>query len=328
VGLARAVAQVGVGRPSERKAEVYPDYQTPVGASFNPMKPQRPHHHAEPRFYPVAHLPQQNTLARDPPSPPRIHHLPPTNPIGRGLDPLDPTEFPVPQDRGEVCHQVSPLGLPGISGEKGPAKKEVLLVHDRHLHITAERAQGPHAHGGFRKVEAVDAVAVSQEDGFEVHHLQKAFSPGKPHSEVGLQLRGLLQDPIKAGEVGQGGEVGLEGGLGGQVTFGQVLTLQEEKDGQGQEFSQGGFLVLLLWGELEPLSLKGLELVNKLRATPVTHPDADSHEEGFRVKGMLSVGVHSTSSFFTSQGLGSSSTRRHKEKSCRARASLRPGSTW
>jgi hypothetical protein len=54
--------------------------------------------------------------------------------------------------------------------------------------------------------------------------------------------------------------------------------------------------VLLLFGELEALGLKGLELVSKLRATPVTHPDVDSHEEGFWVKivkGVLSVGVHS-----------------------------------
>jgi hypothetical protein len=42
--------------------------------------------------------------------------------------------------------------------------------------------------------------------------------------------------------------------------------------------------VLLLFGELEALGLKGLELVSKLRATPVTHPDVDSHEEGFWVK--------------------------------------------
>jgi hypothetical protein len=94
-----------------------------------------------------------------------------------------------------------------------------------------------------RKREAVDPVAVGQGDGFEVHHLQKALSPGKPHSEVGQQLRGFLQDPIKAGEVGQGGEVGLQDGLGGQVALVQVLALQQEKNGQGQEFSQGGFLV-------------------------------------------------------------------------------------
>jgi hypothetical protein len=68
------------------------------------------------------------------------------------------------------------------------------------------------------------------------------------------------------------------------LLFSQVLTLQEEKDGRGQEFSQGGFLVLLLWGELEALGLKGLELVSKLRATPVTHPDVDSHEKGLCVK--------------------------------------------
>jgi len=119
---------------------------------------------------------------------------------------------------------------------------------------------------------------------------------------VGQPSRGLLQNPIKAGEVGQGGEVGLEGGLGGQVAFGEVLALEEEEDGEGQELGQGGFLVLLLWGELEPLGLKGLELVSKLRATPVTHPDVDGHEEGFCVKiveGVLPVGVHGTPSFLT-----------------------------
>jgi hypothetical protein len=78
----------------------------------------------------------------------------------------------------------------------------------------------------------VDPVAVGQGDGFEVHHLQKALSPGKPHSEVGQQLRGLLQDPIKAGEVGEGGEVRLEGGFSGQVALGQVLALRQEKDGR------------------------------------------------------------------------------------------------
>jgi hypothetical protein len=64
--------------------------------------------------------------------------------------------------------------------------------------------------------------------------------------------------------------------------------------------------VLLLWGELEALGLKGLELV--------IHPDVDGHEEGFCVKiveGVLTILPHGTPSFFTSQGLGSSSTRRH-----------------
>jgi hypothetical protein len=94
-----------------------------------------------------------------------------------------------------------------------------------------------------RKREAVDPVAVGQGDGFEVHHLQKALSPGKPYGQVSQQPLGLLQDPIKAGEVGQGGEVGLQGGLGGQVALSQVLALQQEKNGQGQELGQGGFLV-------------------------------------------------------------------------------------
>ena len=123
------------------------------------------------------------------------------------------------------------------------------------------------------------------------------MSPGKPHSEVGQPSRGLLQDPIETGEVGEGGEVSLEGGLGGQV-----LALQQEKDGQGEELGQGGLLMPLLWGELEPLGLKGLELVSKLRVTPVTHPDVDRHEKGFCVKiveGVLPVGVHGTPSFLT-----------------------------
>ena len=58
------------------------------------------------------------------------------------------------------------------------------------------------------------------------------------------------------------------------------------------------------------MGLKGLELVSKLRATPVTHPEVDGHEEGFCVKivkGVLSVAMHSTPSFFTSLGARSSS---------------------
>jgi hypothetical protein len=98
-------------------------------------------------------------------------------------------------------------------------------------------------------------VAVGQGNGLEVHHLQKALSPGKPYGQVSQQPLGLLQDPIETGEVGEGGEVSLEGGFSGQVALGQVLALQQEKNGQGQEFSQGGFLVPLFWGELEALSL-------------------------------------------------------------------------
>jgi hypothetical protein len=157
-----------------------------------------------------------------------------------------------------------------------------------------------------RKGEAVDPVAVGQGDGFEVHHLQKALSPGKPYGQVSQQPLGLLQDPIKAGEVGEGGEVGLEGGLGGQVAFGEVLALEEEEDGEGQELVQSSLLVLLLFGELEALSLKGLELV--------IHPDVDGHEKGFCVKiveGVLTILPHGTPSFFTSRGSKSSSTGRH-----------------
>ena len=98
-------------------------------------------------------------------------------------------------------------------------------------------------------------MAVGQGEWFLIHHLQQALSPGKPYGQVSQQPLGLLQDPIETGEVGQGGEVGLEGGLGGQVAFGQVLALQQEKEGQGEELGQGGFLVPLLFGELEALSL-------------------------------------------------------------------------
>jgi hypothetical protein len=108
--------------------------------------------------------------------------------------------------------------------------------------------------------------------------------------------------------VGEGGEVGLEGGFGGEVTLGQVLALEKEKDSEGQEFSQGGLLVLLLWGKLEALGLEGFEFI--------VYPDVGSHEKGFRVKmvkGVLTVLLHGTPSFFTPQGSGSSSTRRHQK---------------
>jgi hypothetical protein len=55
-------------------------------------------------------------------------------------------------------------------------------------------------------------------------------------------------------------------------------------------------------------------LTGLIVSAPVTHPDVDGHEEGFCVKmveGVLSVWKHSTPSFLTPQGLGSSSTRRH-----------------
>jgi hypothetical protein len=102
-----------------------------------------------------------------------------------------------------------------------------------------------------RKVEAVDPVAVGQGDGFEVHHLQKALSSGKPYGQVSQQPLGLLQDPIKAGEVGQGGEVGLEGGLGGQVAFGQVLALRR-KMARVSSSARVAFWCFCFGGSLKP----------------------------------------------------------------------------
>ena len=71
----------------------------------------------------------------------------------------------------------------------------------------------------------------------------------------------LLEDPVETGEVGEGGEVSLQGSLGREVAFGEVLALKEEEDGEGQEFGQDGLLVLLLFGELETLSDEGFEFV-------------------------------------------------------------------
>ena len=70
-------------------------------------------------------------------------------------------------------------------------------------------------------------------DRLEVHHLQEALSPREPQGQVSQQPLGLLKDPVVAGEVEEGGEVGLEGGLGGQVAFGEVLAVQKEIDGEG-----------------------------------------------------------------------------------------------
>jgi hypothetical protein len=117
---------------------------------------------------------------------------------------------------------------------------------------------------------------------------------------------GLLQYAVEAGEVGQGGEVGLERRLCSQVAFGEVLALKQEEDGEGEEFSQGGLLVLLFLGEADSLGLQDFELV--------IYPDIGSDQEGFCLKiveGVLAVWMHSTPSFFTSRGSRSSSTRRH-----------------
>ncbi len=98
----------------------------------------------------------------------------------------------------------------------------------------------------------MDPVAVGQGNGLEVHHLQKALSPGKPYGQVSQQPLGLLQDPIKAGEVGEGGEVGLQGGLGGQVALGQVLALQKRKMARVRSSAKVAFWCLCFGGSLKP----------------------------------------------------------------------------
>lgn len=98
--------------------------------------------------------------------------------------------------------------------------------------------------------------------------------------------------------MGEGGEVGLERRLCGQVAFGEVLALEEEKDGEGQQLGQGSLLVLLSLGEADALGLQGLELI--------VNPDVGSHQEGLcvqMVKGVLAVWKHSTPSFFHTSGV-------------------------
>jgi hypothetical protein len=47
----------------------------------------------------------------------------------------------------------------------------------------------------------VDAVAVGEGDGFEVHHLEETHPPGEADGQVGQNPLGLLEDPVKAGEM-------------------------------------------------------------------------------------------------------------------------------
>ena len=54
-----------------------------------------------------------------------------------------------------------------------------------------------------REGGAVDPVAVGQGDGFEVHHLEETHPPGEADGQVGQNPLGLLEDPVKAGEVGE-----------------------------------------------------------------------------------------------------------------------------
>ncbi|GEM83686.1 hypothetical protein MHY01S_21310 [Meiothermus hypogaeus NBRC 106114] len=61
---------------------------------------------------------------------------------------------------------------------------------------------------------------MDQGEGLEVHHLEKTYSPGQTMGEMGPKDVGYLENPVEAGEVGQGGEVGFERRLCGQVAWG------------------------------------------------------------------------------------------------------------
>jgi len=88
-----------------------------------------------------------------------------------------------------------PLGAPGGAGGQAPSPQPG----------PPSRDGSPSAGGGAILPPGVRGAECGQ----------KALSPGKPYGQVGQQPLGLLQDPIETGEVGQGGEVGLQGGLGG-----------------------------------------------------------------------------------------------------------------
>lgn len=47
---------------------------------------------------------------------------------------------------------------------------------------------------------------------------------------------------------------------------------------QGQEFCLDGFRELMLLGEPDSLGLQGFAFVGEVRATPVTYPNAGSHQ--------------------------------------------------
>ncbi|MBO1438453.1 hypothetical protein, partial [Meiothermus sp. CFH 77666] len=70
-------------------------------------------------------------------------------------------------------------------GKEGIAEEETPLVHHRHQYVPAEGPQRAHPHGGFREIQAMDVVTLGQGEGLQIHHLEKAFSPGKTHREVG-----------------------------------------------------------------------------------------------------------------------------------------------
>ena len=75
---------------------------------------------------------------------------------------------------------------------------------------------------------------------------------------MGQKGMGVFERPVEAGEVGERGEVSAEGDLSGEVAFGEVLALKEDEEGEGEEFGQGGLLMLLPLGELNALDLEGL----------------------------------------------------------------------
>ncbi|MFC6920281.1 hypothetical protein [Meiothermus taiwanensis] len=95
----------------------------------------------------------------------------------------------------------------------------------------------------------------------EIHHLEKPLTLGEVEGQMSQEGLGVFEHAVEAGEVGEGGEEGAQGGLGGEVAFGQILSCQDDEDGQGDELCEGSFLTLLGSGEAGTLGLQGFEFV-------------------------------------------------------------------
>jgi hypothetical protein len=91
----------------DQQNEVYPGYQAPKGPSFNPMEPQRPHHHAEPGLNLVPDPAQRNF-------PPGLHHPPAFGPLPqmnhRKVEAVDPVA--VGQGDGFKVHHLKKVFSP------------------------------------------------------------------------------------------------------------------------------------------------------------------------------------------------------------------------
>jgi hypothetical protein len=137
--------------------EVDPGHQALVGAGFYPVKPQRVHHHAEPGLGPVAY-------PSHPPFPPRLHHLPSPEPVGRCL--IQPRDD-------------SPLFRAGLRGSHGTA----------HAVPIPEGSVRAHLRSGTRPDRARTLIPHSAPPS-----LQEVISPRPQQAHRSLVMGGQAED--------------------------------------------------------------------------------------------------------------------------------------